>query len=1026
MGWGEQRMSWGKLTPTWVKVFAAAVLAASLFSGCGADAPFTLVEPKPPTNPGGNVPPPGGNKGGCLINFTSTALLKAQGGGDTGIAESDPQSLPAIPIRFSFNGDQATATMSPDDFPSNVVISLKGIPLTVRQKAGPDASGSFNPADGSLNIDGITFAITSDLADFDLVGLNLTTGEHEQEGAFGNLTIEGSPLASDKHIKLVGGVKIPAGAIPGFPDFDEAAMVVSFDGSFDNVPDAANCSGSAASGVIVKEVATDKDGHPIEVSLAANNTLNMGSVFVAQAGTDSPAPTDTKFFKKKTLRVKNNTAAAISGTVNSPNGYTVTPNGSISIAAGAAQDFQVTFGFAPVSDYSETNVPLTKNVTGSFTLGTTTVNLTGVAKRAGPELTIEGAETSNPVTVNLGVAPVFTTGSGTSTKLLCPPPNGIPLLARKMTIKNTGIRPLDIQHINAPADSDTDSAADPGCVSYGQEFQRMSLSVADGATCEQKTISGVKWLTDHCTIPVGEGKVNFKVVYLPKNASSLRDESQDTGTMTIPSNDPIYSEEPFTLNLQGAVSKDTSDLLAVRRQGSTFTVRNGGNLSMNISETSATKLDQVFELLNSSSDRLQNVQFTLAGDSAEHFELCNPDFSNCAAENPGIVTEIPGMTGTNPGVSPFAVRFKKPGSGNGPFTATLTVQYVPESTKTGSNPQGVTNQFVVNLSGTVGFNPLHDKVKMEVDFISSYIAPSPVTTPTDSLDFRNLPSNKSFLKSGALILNITPFDAADPGNPIRNVEVVDMPFPADGANALQFLTGLSATDRSKLIRVFTSRMSTCGPADSDNCPVDGTPNCTEPSNISGAYQNGKCSYFYYLLRNKPGQFGKYNVETGELTLPDLDIHLLNPFHKTLASYTSDKKTDTELLGTLTTLTVNAKVLRLPDFGGDSVPIILDPDIAALTIPSSTVGTFDACPDNWDPSNAAQTPEFRCYLSQTSSSSDAFIKGLSGRWIAPGKQTMILSMLTQFNANQNAPDNVPFFMAGGTMWVSIQGTITQMP
>src|SRR5262249_35059241 len=215
-------------------------------------------------------------------------------------------------------------------------------------------------------------------------------------------------------------------------------------------------------------------------------------------------------------------------------------------------------------------------------------------------------------------------------------------------------------------------------------------------------------------------------------------ESQDTAAMTIPSNDPLYGETPFTLNLQGAVSKDTSDLLAVRKQGSTFTVRNAGNLSMNISTTTDKKLDQVFELLNSSSDRLQNVQMRIAGDAATNFQLCNTDFSNCAAENPGIITEIPGMTGTTPGTSAFGVRFNKPTSGNGPFTAALTVQYVPESTKTSSNPQGVTNQFTVNLVGTVGFNPLHDKVKMDVDFISSFIAPSPVTTPTDSVDFRNL------------------------------------------------------------------------------------------------------------------------------------------------------------------------------------------------------------------------------------------------------------------------------------------------
>src|SRR5262249_31647605 len=161
-----------------------------------------------------------------------------------------------------------------------------------------------------------------------------------------------------------------------------------------------------------KEVVTNPDHSTSEADLETNNTLNLGSVFVPQAGTDTPSPGDPKFVKTKTLRVKNQTSAAVSTNITNPDGYTITPGGSVNIAAGASQDFQVQFSFAPVSDYSETNVPPTKNVNGTLTFGSSTVNLAGIAKRAGPELTATGTETSDPTTIDLGVTPVQITGSG--------------------------------------------------------------------------------------------------------------------------------------------------------------------------------------------------------------------------------------------------------------------------------------------------------------------------------------------------------------------------------------------------------------------------------------------------------------------------------------------------------------------------------------------------------------------------------------------------------------------------------------
>jgi hypothetical protein len=1009
------------------KFFSTFLFFIFLLSACGgADTPFSLV--KPATNPGGSADPPGGGGGGsgggggggggqqgCLVNLTSDLTLEAQGGGTLGDVKSDPKSIPPIPLRFSFSGDQATVTMNSTEFPS-ATISLNGASISVKQKDGTQASGTFDPSKGSLTINNISFTVSGAIGTFELTGLALTTENIDQPGDHGNLSATGSRLDQDKKIKLVGGVKIPAGTIPGFADLDNAALVVTFDGSFDTTPDPSTCTGSGgggASGLVLKEVVTAADGTSTEQDLAASNTLNFGGVFVPQSGTDNPQPTDTHFFKTKTLRVKNSTSSAVSGTVNNSNGFVITPNGSVNIVAGASQDFKITFGFQPVTDYSETNVPATKNVTASLSLGDSTISLAGVAKRAGPELTLVGTETNAPATVDLGQVPVFVTGSGASARMACPPPNGVPVLARKISIQNTGVRPLNIQSIHAPVDTDTDNTADPRCITYGAEFQRMALSVEGGASCQTQTISGRSYLTDHCAIPVGNGKVNFKVVYLPKNASTVRDNSKDTGEMTIPSDDPLYATTPLTLTLQASVSRDTSDLLALRKKGSSFSSRNGGNLTLNIKSQSDTSLDQVLELVNSSSDPLQNVELTLSGSGASNFQICSANaagaLSNCNNSNPGVITTIPAMAGTAPGVQAFGVKFiNPPGNDPGPFPAILTVKYVPASTITSSNPQGANNTFQVTLLGTVALNPLNGKVKVDVEFISAFLAPSPVQTTTDSLDLRK-PANANYA-SGALRLILTPEDPNDPENPIRNVQI-DMPDP-DTTD----LVHLSKTERRKLIRVFTSRLSTCSASGGD-CPTDDTPTCTDPESVAGPYQNGGCAFFYYLFANG-GEPGKFNTETGEMTLPNLKIRIQNPYHRTLGSYSSTSLTDSRLKATLTTLTFNTKV-------ANGVQLITEPRVSSLAIPASSVNSFNPCPPGWDPTDdASPKPEFTCYLSRTSSSSDAFMRGRPAQTVGPGEQEIVLSMVTRFSPNQGTPDFIPFFMEDAEMWVAIQGRMKQ--
>ena len=64
--------------------------------------------------------------------------------------------------------------------------------------------------------------------------------------------------------------------------------------------------------------------------------------------------------------------------------------------------------------------------------------------------------------------------------------------------------------------------------------------------CQTVTVDGA-YLSQkiNCTIPLGDGKVSFKAVYVPKNAASIRNNALDTGQMTIlGANDPLYATTP--------------------------------------------------------------------------------------------------------------------------------------------------------------------------------------------------------------------------------------------------------------------------------------------------------------------------------------------------------------------------------------------------------------------------------------------------------------------------------------------------
>jgi hypothetical protein len=992
------------------------LLALILLGGCGgADTPFSLVDNNPSNNGqglggGGNT---GGGSGGqgCAVQFTSTLILKAQvapGSSDsadaTGLITSEPKELP--PMTLHLNGDQIS--MNGDDFqPVEILLGTQNV--TVRQKAGTTATGTYSDEDGSISLDDVEFEITSPL-EIPLPAFTFTTeSTGDIHGNFGNLSAQGARLdKTTKRVTLVGGFQIDSFPLP---EFVGAAVTVSFEGEVDTIPDLAHCTGGGASGVTFKEVVVDGDGHETEAGLGQNNTLSFDSVFVPQAGTDSPTPTDVRFYKVKKLRVKNQTQAAIGGMIGNQNGYTIAPSGSVSIPAGASQDFEITFGFAPVSDYSETNVPTTRTVSASLVFGSGTVNLAGDAKRAAPELTLVGTENNALSTVDLGIIPAPVLGSGTSAKLDCRPTSDrrIPVIAQKVSILNTGVRPLQIQHIHPPEDH-VAQTADPYCQDFGSEFLRMSLSREGSATCQTTIVGGKTYLTDQCEIPPsGDGKVNFKVVYSPVNASPVTQFhdgqlEKDTGTLAIESNDPRFDasqgKTPFSLNLAAALSADQSSVLKIKKDGSTVEVPAGGNVRINIPNTTDGSVTQKLILLNRLDEPLNNVQITV--EDTAHFEILT-------SPTPPPTTIPAQLAGTNtePGHAEFFVKFTKPsGATSGAFPTTLRVRFIP-------NGSGVENTFEVSLVGSVNYQILTGDAQMTLDFISSFIdTPLLKSSPIDSLDFRK-PQFAAF-RPGTLRMNFQPVQGSES---LRTVTLTNLPgIEPTNAAILNNLMALSKEDRKKLVRVYSTRLTgySGGVEDSNH---DEIPDCTEPDSIEGDYVQGKCSYFYYIFATKPGVPGTYNDDTGELVFANLDMRLLNPFHNSVLDYTSSLATNTALEATISTLSIDGK------FAGD-VPLVPDSSIgnADIAVPDPTADAIFSnpefqCPGNWDPTDST-TPAFGCFIS---ASSPHFLKGFSLRPLPNGDFSVVLTFLTRFGP-AGPPGFVPSFMANGRIWVAIQGTL----
>jgi len=1025
-----------------MKIISILAFLVLLGACAGADTPYNLL-PAPGAPGGGVTPPPttppgGGNLGGCVAIIQNPVLRMkiklAPGTNDnadaSGLLEPDEKHISNIKLRF--NGNQVS--MIGDEF-EDADVQLGSYNVKLQQVRGTRATGDYNAEQGSIVLNGAQFQIQSPLPEpLRLDPLTLTTGATgETQGNYGNLpSLDGDPIdSSTKAITLSGGTKIPTSFPSAVAEFRNAALQVSIAGTLDSIPNPASCQGGSGGGsVLAKEVVNDAEGHPTLVNLGANNTLSLGRLFAPQQGTDNPMPNDGKFSVTKVLRLKNIGNDPISQNIAVPAGFTIQPN-SINLQPNAEQDLRISYVAAPVANYSEANVPASRSVTGSFQVKDSAINLALEVKRAASEMKVVGTDEGATSSITLGIAPAVVLGRGNAVRMNCSNRSRQVSISKNVSIENNGIRPLEITGIPHPVDS-AEQHADPGCVNYGREFHRFTLSTDGAATCERGTLEGSTGFTGRCTIPPGNGKVKFKVMYYPMNASSVRNAQgdnleNDRATLSIMNNDPRFagSSRKFDINLLAAVSPDRSDLIRASIEGSSRDMQAGKNLRINIPNDNDASIEKTITIKNNSEDPLTNVHITL-GDP-DHFSIVN------AASLP---TTIPGGTqGTQfvPGQITFRVRYVKDANPEErSHSAPLTVSY-------GAGSADNQSRVVFNLVGTVNHQVPTGRWNLEVDNISAYLNSQDLrTSPLESEDFRG--NRNERIKSGDLQLLFEPWDDQHPN--LRKVSIIPiLDLHADDPDLLTKVRNLTPAQRAQMFKLYSTRM-TRGVGVPET-RVDGNVVCNEPASINNPHPGGNvtdlCAYFYYVLENGKNEdgstlYGVYDDETGDLILPNLNITMVVPFHNNVARYTTDMLSVMPFKATVSTLVFDAAKAR--NFAGVSDFDLVFPPIntgSSFILPDRLDGSpllsleQFSCPGgaSWRPTDE-EKPKFGCYVTQNS---PHYMRGISATPIEGGQYSIVVSMINAYGPENSTrfgqPQNIPFFMANTTMWTGIQGRLVPL-
>lgn len=1030
-----------------IKKFSFVSILALGINACGgADVPY-IVPPSGTTPPVGvitPIPPTGGSR--CAIKLTETKLnVKGLAGPNSpghdagqpdGQFSSPEGSLPDIPIRFYGN----EVKMIPADFPLDAVFSLSGNNINIKLADGTTPTGTFNGDDKSIVINGVQFEINNALIGRNILPpFQLTTGSATVEGRFGSDSDTGSAInAETRAIKLVGGFRIPNNFGEGstvdtiISPLRDGVMMISLSGILERMPDGAPCTDGGAGVVATEVVGEGTDAR--EIPLGDNNTLGMGNIFQPEQDVDTPSDADPRFTAIKKLRVRNATTGAITGNIDNRQGYIVTPAGAFTIAPNEAKDFTVKFNVP----FMQGEIPASRDVQTQYAFGSLNVTMVASVKKPGPLLVLSGTDENARSSVSFGNVLAKVLGTASNARLRCDAQTTPTVTSRKITIENKGTRPLEITSLPRPRDA-VAQTGDPGCVAgYGSEFIRNALKLEGGATCVQSTdaASGRSYNTDRCTLPPNStSKLSFKVIYYPYNASSIVNAQNgvlqnDAATMEIGNSDPAYnaSQHKLTLNLSGAVSADQSAALSISRaqgvgaevtQDSEKVIANGGLSRINIPSAEAPSVAQAFFLRNNSSEVLNIREIRVEGDNAESFQVLS---------SPAVPTTVNPVSPTGePGKARFAVSFTK--GDRMRASASLRVTF-----RVGSS--GTDSVFRMTLNGSVNRQTPRGMMQLVV---KSYnvLVDNNLAGAVNSDDSRNgLNAN---IKPGPINFTFEPIVDGDIASPLRKVvlqpALADRGMHPSNPNILEDLRRLRKIDREKLFRFYSTRFTRSG-----NNPdiYDEHRNlvCNEPDSIEGAHEVNNCGYFYYILANKPNQYGIYDDDTGQMLLPDLDLKLVIPYHADVGEYRSNLFSVIEMETSITTQTLDSPVIT--GFPGSTGPLPLVMNGIDFVMPSNFPpqggsGQLGAtpdtqCPENWSPKNfetVEQLPKIGCFITPAPRQ---LLKGFSFEEKEDGSYVGTIVLLIKF-AGADAtygspprPQNIPFFLRESRMWVAITGTL----
>jgi len=265
-------------------------LGFSLIACGGADKPFTLFEPTPPTTPSGsgsNPPPGGGGATGCFVNFNGTMQLKVSASPPNGTPleklDAKKVQLESIPLRV----DGSNLVLMGEKFPDIILTTLsQSADLRLSGVDGSDGSGPYDSATGKVEINGFKIRLeilnkgtTTRFIDGEevLSGVDFTTDSVTANGNLNPITEPGAPLnQSDRSIKLVIGLTLP-GTFPELPVLNTmiggGALTAAFEGTLDQLPqDCVEGGGTPGGG------GSGSTAGPGEFSISDGSNANTGAI----------------------------------------------------------------------------------------------------------------------------------------------------------------------------------------------------------------------------------------------------------------------------------------------------------------------------------------------------------------------------------------------------------------------------------------------------------------------------------------------------------------------------------------------------------------------------------------------------------------------------------------------------------------------------------------------------------------------------------------------------------------------------